>query len=83
MSTRQYSIPEVSTGSHAGIVLEDDMVEYTSDLGNGINGENYNNLMATLEGGTTAEGGVDDGENSSSSSNDFSSRLLVHSQRSM
>jgi len=46
--TSQHSAPEVSTESQTGIVPEDDIVEYTSDAGNTINGEDDEDLTPPL-----------------------------------
>jgi len=81
--TKQHSKSEVSTGSQAGIVPEDDIVEHTSETGNPNNGEDDEDLTPPVERGTTAGGGDDDGYDSSSSSGSSSSGSSVHSHRSI
>jgi len=78
--TKQRSAPEVSTGSQTGIVPEDDIVERTSDTGNGGNDDDQ---TPPLGRGTTAGGGDDDVYDSTSSSGSSSSGSLVHSHRSI
>jgi len=83
MPTKQRSAPEVSTGSHTGIVPEDDIVGRTSDKGNPNNGEDDDDLTPPLGRGTAAGGGNDDGYDSSSSSGSSSSGSSVLSHRSI
>jgi len=78
---KKHSAPEVSTGSHTGIVPEDDIVAHTSDTGSPNNGGGDEDQTPPLGRGTTAGGGDDDGYDSSSSSGSSSSGSPVHSQR--
>jgi len=71
--TKQRSASEVSTGSQAGNVPEDNVVEHTSDTGNPNNREDEEEQTPPLGRGTTAGGGDDDGYDSSSSSGSSSS----------
>jgi len=82
-STKPRSVPEVSTGSQSGIVPEDDIVERTSEPGNTSNGEGDGDQTLPLERGTPADGGDDEGYDSSSSSGSFSSGSSVNSHRSI
>jgi len=81
--TRQYSAPEVSTGSPTSIVPEDDIVGRTSNTGNPNNGNDDKDLTPPLGRGTNAGGGDDDGYDSSSSSGSSSSGSSVDSHRSI
>jgi len=83
MPTKQRSAPEVSIGSHTGIVPEDDIVERTSDTGNPNNGGDDDDQIPSLGRGATAGGGDDDRYDSSSSSGSSSSGSSVHSHRSI
>jgi len=67
MPTRQCSALEVSTASYTGIVLEDDIMEHTSDLGIGNNGEDDDDLIPPLKQGTIADRGDDEGDDDSAS----------------
>jgi len=78
--TKERYAPEVSTGSQTGIVPEDDILERTSDTGNGGDDDDQ---TPSLGRGTTAGGGDDDGYDSSSSSGSSSSGSSVHSHRSI
>ena len=64
-------------------MLEDDIVEHTSDTGNANNGGDDKDLTPPSGRSTTAGGGDDDGYVSSSSSGSSSSGSSVHSQRSI
>jgi len=67
MPTRKRSSPEASTGSQTSIILEDDIVEHSSNPGNSNKGEHDNDLTHTLGWGIMVGGGEDDGVDSSSS----------------
>jgi len=64
-------------------VLEDDIVEHTSDAGNTNNGESDQDQTPPLGRGTTAGGEDDYGYDSSSGSGSSSSGSSVYSQRSI
>jgi len=83
MPIKQLSAPEVSTGSQTAIVPEDDIVEHTSDTGNPNNGEDDEDQTPPLGRGTTAGGEDNDRYDGSSSSRCSSSRLSLHSHRSL
>jgi len=72
-TTRQYSTPELITGSHTGIVLEDDIMEHISYTGNANNREDDNDLTTPLGWDAIVSRGDDDRDDSSSSSDDTSS----------
>jgi len=79
MPIRQCSASEVNTGSQTGLMPEDDIVEPTSIASNLNKGQDDIGLTPPLGVGTTAEGGDDNGDDCSSSSEVTSRGSSVHS----